>query len=158
MKEVTRFFAILAILALALIPEEHLQIFKKSEIQLVMATLVGIALVMHDIYAGLLLGVGVLIVYYRLYNDIFITAVNERASDVRDKGPMACIMGSRYITDEDLKNAQDNIVDSSQLDTQIVGIPGINSEQVFGAQGMYKKISGIDTSSSFSQYADAQFK
>lgn len=157
MKEVTRFFAIVTILALALVPEQHLQLFKKSEIQMLVATFVALVVMLHDVSAGLLCGVGVLIVYYRLYNDIFITAIQQRASDVRDKGPMACIMGSRYITDDDLKNAQTNIIDASQIDTQIIGISDVDREQVFGAQGMYKKISGIDTSFE-SRFADAQFK
>ena len=155
MQEVTRFFAILGVFALTLLPERNLQMFKQSNIQLIAATIVALVLVLHDVLAGLFLGVGLIIVYYRLYNDIIAGSVTDRAVDVRDKGPMACIMGSRYITDDDLINAQTNIVDDSQIDTQIIGISGLNSEQVFGAQGLHKQISGMDTTTN---YSDAQFK
>lgn len=155
--QIARVVALLCLLASALIPLQPLQIFKRAEIQLLVATIVCIILVLFDVYTGVILGVTLIMMYYRLYeHTIYSLAPDTRhADEVKNKGPMACLM-NKYITDDHLRIAQNNVVDPSQLDTLVIGVPGMNSEQVFSAQGTYKKISGLDTAEM--PFADAQFK
>lgn len=155
MIQVIRFLALLCILSIALVPQDQIQLFKQSEMQLLAAILVAIVIVMVDVYAGLVLGVALIILYQRLYGDMLMSIANVEGSDkgARGKGPMACLI-SKYITDDDLTNAQNNVVDEAQLDTQIVGISDVDTDQVFGAQGMYQKITGMDYAAS--KYADPQ--
>lgn len=148
-----RLLSLVCLIALVALPKDMFNGLKMPEVQVVVATIVVTILVMFDVYTGLILGIGLIVVYYRLYNEE-VTVENLLDNDVRSKGPMACLMG-KYITNEHLKSAQNNVVNDSELSTQIIGIPGRNSEQVFGAQGMYKQLSGFDQDKAF---ADAQFK
>lgn len=153
---IARLLSLACLLTLTLAPPEHLAVFKKSEVQLIAATIVVIVLVMLDIYSGIILGIALSLVYYRLYNENALSPSVDTyiADEVRDKGPMTCLI-NKYITEEHLKNAQNNIVDDAQLDTQVIGVDGLSSDQVFGAQGTYKTLSGLDKSTVF---APAQFR
>lgn len=159
MENAARTLSLICLLALILLPKEYIQIFKKSEVQIIVATIVIIILLLYDAFAGLVLGVALIVVYVRLYSTMIPYKVRDNGIDVpdevRNKGPMACLIG-KYITEEHLSSAQTNTVDDSQLDTQIIGIPALDREQVFGAQGIYQKITGVDHISS--SFASAQFK
>lgn len=148
-----RLLALICLIGLILLPKSIFDAFKQPEVQIIVATFVLTVLIMFDVYSGLILGIGLIVVYYRLFNEK-VSVDSFASSEVRNKGPMACIMG-KYITNEHLKSAQNNVVDETEMDTQIIGMAGKNSEQVFGAQGTYKKISGFDNNVTF---ANAQLK
>lgn len=150
-----RLLALISILVIVLSPQELFQIFRRPELQLIVATFVVIVLVMYDALTGLILGLALIALYVKLYNTVLAMDSFIAPRDNRNKGPMACLM-DKYITKDHLTSAQSNVVDETQLDTQVVGIPSISKDQVFGAQGMYTQISGVDHISD--SFAEAHFK
>jgi hypothetical protein len=135
-----RLVALLCLLVLALLPTEGLYVFMKSEVQLLVATFSVAILVLYDVYAGLILCLGLVVLYYRLYGHHTVYLDN---AELRDKGPMANLV-TKFLTPEHLKSAQNNVVNEADYDSEIVGIDGMYGKSVYGAQGMDITMPGLE--------------
>jgi membrane protein implicated in regulation of membrane protease activity len=135
-----RLIALALLLVLTLTPTRYLNVFKRPDIQFVAATFTVLVLVVYDVYAGLVLSLGLVVLYFRLYRQ---DVAFLDTQDVRSKGPMANLVG-KYLTPEHLQRAQDNVVDKADFDTEIVGIKGVYGEPVYGAQGLDNSMPGLE--------------
>lgn len=136
-----RIFALLVVLIVSLVPARALWISTIAEVQLIVGTLVVLYLLLRDPVAGLLLGVAVLLAYFRAYSDKYGVAWNPLSRS--DKYPMASLV-SDYITPEHLKNAQTNVVDEKELKNELKGFRGVYGEEVYGAQGLDATMPGYE--------------
>lgn len=138
---IVQVLALVVLLIMALIPLQAIQGLKMPEMQLVVATIVLIIMLMYDIYTGFILVMALIVAYMRLYG----SGLSFWDDDVRTQGPMANLM-TRYITPENLHDAQNNVVDEREYGNGIVGFSGVYGEPVYGAQGIDKGMPGYEQS------------
>jgi hypothetical protein len=111
---------------------------------------------LYDYLSGLILGLALVVIYYRLH----MRYMKEYASvtnlpkhkiedvpldnqDVRKSGPMVSLFKD-YITPANLANAQNNVFSADNSTKELLGIKGVFGEDVYGAQGMYPGMPGLD--------------
>jgi Mg2+/Co2+ transporter CorB len=133
-----RVIALLVVIVAAVVPFDVLAFIKSEVVQFVLACIVVLWMIFMDVYAGLLLGVALLIAYFRM-NSQHILSWSWNWG--RNKGPMATLVQD-YITPENLHDAQNNVVSISDYSTEMKGIDGVYGEPVYGAQGMDKVMPG----------------
>jgi hypothetical protein len=144
-----RLIGLLVLIAMAIAPVENLRILMRPEIQLVVATIIAAVVVIYDPWGGLLLGAGLIVAYYRLSNkDIHYID----SSNLRNKGPMVDLI-QQFITPQNLKDAQSNVVNDREYDSDVVGIDGMYGHPVYGAQGLDDKMPGWEKSRSLTGQA-----
>lgn len=134
-------FALLLLIAATLLPEEFLSFVIIPEVQLILGTLIVIYIVLRDPIAGLLLGVALLITYFRVYAKKFGISLKQLFKRGGNTYPMSSLV-TDYITPQHLKDAQNNVVDTGNFSKEIKGIQGVYGEEVYGAQGLDHSMPG----------------
>lgn len=138
---IVRLLSLVLLLIMALAPVTIFQFLLRPDFQLIVATLVVAVLVLYDVYSGFIIGLGVAILYFRLYGTGVAYLTGDDDAIARKKGPMANLV-TAYITPQHLKSAQSNTVED--VDTEIIGIRGVHGEPVYGAQGLDKTMPGFE--------------
>lgn len=113
--------------------------YLSPESQMVIATIVVAIILFLDPISGLMLGTAALIYYYR-YHTLLISDNSGKVLDLNK--PLV----TRYVTEENLRDAQNNIIGHDIPD--YIGVKGIYGEPIYGAQGGKNKdipISGIES-------------
>ena len=105
-------------------------VYLSPESQMVIATIIIAIILFLDPISGVMLGTAALIFYYR-YHSLLVTDNSGKVLDLNK--PMV----TRYITEENLRDAQNNLVAADVPD--YVGIEGVYGEPVYGAQGNKNK-------------------
>lgn len=134
-------FALIVLIAATLLPEEMLSFVVIPEVQLILGTLVVLYIVLRDPVAGLLLGVGLLIAYFRVFSKKFGFSLKQLFNRGGNTYPMSSLV-TDYITPQHLKDAQNNVVDTDNFSKELKGIQGVYGEDVYGAQGLDQKMPG----------------
>lgn len=122
-----RLIMVLLIIIVSILPVKYFSIMKEVAFQLAMAVLV-VGLVLVDPFTGLLGGISLAIIYARVHIDILGPLVGLRPGSVEKIIP--------YVTEANLKDAQNNVVDESNIDIGLKGIKGVYGEPVYSAQGV----------------------
>jgi len=122
-----RLLMVVLIIVVSILPVKYFGIMTEVAFQLAMAVLV-VGLVMVDPFTGLLAGISLAIVYARVHADILGPLVGLRPGSVEKIIP--------YVTAENLKDAQNNVFDESNVDVGLKGIKGVYGEPVYSAQGI----------------------
>lgn len=135
-----RILATAVLAVVCLVQEKYLKFLVRPEIQLVIATLILATLVLYDAYVGVILGIALIVAYYRVFLGHFKGDKNAlNNGDLRSQGPMVNLV-SNYITEQNLEDAQSNKV--ADEDVEIKGVAGVYGEPVYGAQGLDKTMPG----------------
>lgn len=134
-----RIIALLVVIAAAVVPLDALKFASSQVMQLVLACVVVLWMIFMDVYAGVLLGLALLVTYFRIHSQHILSWGWGGSS--RTSGPMASLVQD-YITPENLHDAQNNVVDVGDYGVEIKGIDGVYGEPVYGAQGMDKVMPG----------------
>lgn len=137
-----RILALLVVIAAAVVPLDALKIVNSKVAQLILASVVVLWMIFVDLYAGLLLGVALLVAYFRNNSQHILTWGGWGFGGNRNGGPIASLIQD-YITPEHLRDAQTNVVDISDYNTEMKGIVGVYGESVYGAQGMDDTMPGF---------------
>jgi hypothetical protein len=135
-----RIVSLLVLVAAAIVPVDVISFFQLREIQFVAAVLIVVITVLYDYLSGLILGLTLIVIYYRLHHK-YLTYVRNDTS-VRLGGPMVSLV-REYITPQHLEDAQNNIINDVDARQEMVGIRGVYGEDVYGAQGMFKTLPGM---------------
>lgn len=138
-----RLLALLVLMLVALVPEKGIAIVMRPDVQMILGTIVLIVLVVYDVFTGFILAMALIVAFFRVYHGNI--SFWKDGNDVRSKGPMANLV-TRYITPENLHDAQNNVVDNKDFETEIIGIRGVYGEPVYGAQGIDKQMPGYEPS------------
>jgi len=118
--------AIIFILAVMLVPITFLKPLKDNLFQLGLAVLI-VGLVVYDPFLGLLVGIGAIVGYARIHAAILGPIVGLR--------PGSTELITPYVTSQNLKDAQNNVVSEKEYEVPIKGIKGVYGEPVYSAQG-----------------------
>lgn len=133
-----RIFAVLLLLIATLVPTRVLNVVTIAEVQLILGTLVVLYLLLRDPVAGLIMGIALLMAYFRAYRAKYGITWNPFSKDTY---PMSSLV-TDYITPEHLKNAQNNVVNETDYAKELKGIQGVYGEEVYGAQGLDNTMPG----------------
>lgn len=137
---VLRILILALIILVTLIDVSYIQFIAHLEWQLLLGTLALLVILFVDPYTGLLLGLLFLITYLRYYMKKFNITFMEMKYN---KYPMNSLVTSNYITEKNLKDAQNNIVNDASFANEYVGVRGVYGEQVYSSQGTDKIMPGI---------------
>lgn len=139
---VFRVLAISFLLVAGLVKVTWAEFMVNKEAQLVATTVAVAMILLGDAIAGLAMGLGVLLLYFRIYREMLGFPGIGGAPGSIDRS----LVGTDYVTPEDLKRAQDNVVDETNFATEMKGVRGVYGEPVYGAQGMDRTMPGYDVS------------
>jgi len=115
----------------------------RMEIQWALAVAVVLALLMYDVIVGFILGVILVILYFR-YNMGVLGMSISFGTETRFYGAGMSGLVQKYITPEHLDSAQNNVVNKNNAATEFKGIRGVYGEAVYGAQGMDAGMPGFE--------------
>jgi len=149
-----RIFALAMIILVSLIDASYLQFITKLEWQIIFGTIIIAFILFIDAYTGLLFGLLFLVTYLRYY----MVKLNINFFDKKyNKYPMNSLI-SQYVTEQNLKDAQDNVVNKTNYKNQYVGVKGVYGEEVYSSQGTDKIMPGISTYDEKNEYASFQLE
>jgi len=114
---------------------------KKDEVQLVLGVLVVAVLLFVDATVGLLLGLALLVIFYRTHSAMMASMTSWKGHG-RD-GDFLVTMED-YVTPEHLARAQSNTFSEENMRAKMIGIKGPYGEPVWDAQGAYDALPGKD--------------
>lgn len=122
---------------------EQFKFLRRDEIQLVFGLLVVAVILFIDAIAGLLLGLAMLVLFYRTHEAL----LGHRTQDgwvgsYRDNDMMVTL--EDYVTPSHLERAQSNTIDANTK-TKIVGIEDPYGGGVYDSQGSYLGMPGTDS-------------
>ncbi len=138
-----RIVSLCVLMASLVVPIDAVAFFQKREFQLIAAVLVVAITVFYDAISGLLLGLTLIVIYYRLHWKYLTFYKDTGDAATRMGGPMVSLV-RQYISPEHLDSAQNNIVSDKDARVEMVGIQGVYGEDVYGAQGMYNGMPGLE--------------
>jgi hypothetical protein len=143
-----RILALILLFVATFVPTEMVGFMVRPEIQLLLGTVVVLYLVLKDAIAGLIAGLALLIVYFRVYADMmgvsFQEVIGLNSPSLQSLWSMTPFSSKEvpYITPENLLSAQNNVVNTSNYEAEMKGVRGVYGEDVYGAQGMDKTMPG----------------
>ena len=143
---ILRILILSLIILVTLIDINYLDFISKLEIQLLLGTLAIIFILFIDPYTGLLLALLFLITYLRYYMKKYNISFYEKEYN---KYPMNSLVTNEYITEQHLKDAQNNIVNNSN---EYIGIKGVYGEPVYSSQGIDRIMPGFDKLNIYSKF------
>jgi len=132
---VLRLVALFLIILVSLINVSYLKFISTIEWQIILGTIIIALILFGDAITGLLFGLLFLITYLRYYMVKFNINFWETKYN---KYPMKSLVTTDYITEQNLKDAQNNIVNERSYKTAYVGVRGVYGEDVYSAQGTDK--------------------
>lgn len=134
-----RIFAIILVLVAAVLPVKYMTYVLIPEVQLILGTLVVLYILIGDAFAGCILGIAVLVMYFRSYSaKMGITWKTFFYPNRTYTNPLV----SDYITPDHLERIQTNVADPENYLLEMKGIEGVYGEDVYGAQGMNQELPG----------------
>lgn len=137
-----RIFALVILIVATLLPIKVLEFVVIPEAQLILGTLVVLYILMRDPLAGLVMGLALLITYFRVFAAKYGFSWKHWMSKRKTDYPMASLV-TDYITPDHLRSAQNNVVDERDYSIELKGINGVYGEEVYGAQGLDAKMPGF---------------
>lgn len=141
MKNTIRIIGLALLLPATLIKPTSLDFMIRPEIQIVLAAVVVFSVLFVDHIFGFILGVSALVLYARVF-------IHKYGRSSNGFGyPMASLFNGKntsYITPENLKDAQNNVVDPTDINVPYVGAKGIYGEAVYSAQGLDTNLPGLE--------------
>lgn len=143
-----RIVPLFLIILVSLIHVSYLEFISKPEWQIICGTIVIAIILFGDAIAGLLFGLLFLVTYLRYYMNKFGLSFWKMNYN---KYPMNSLV-TEYITSQNLKDAQNNVVNESSYKKELIGIRGVYGEDVYGAQGSYKEMPGADPKTLYSEF------
>lgn len=138
-----RILALILLLVATFVPVEMAGFMVRAEAQLILGTVVVLYLVLKDAIAGLIAGVALLLLYFRVYGN----KLGLTFQDLIDKNQVSKLWSSPnsspYVTPAHLLSAQNNVVDQANYEAEMKGVRGVYGEDVYGAQGIDKGMPGF---------------
>jgi hypothetical protein len=133
MKDVTRVLAVVALVAVLLIPTPYFMWLKDELVLMLLGTVAIVVLVLWDAATGFILALALLAGMYRIHINAlnvfgWISSNQDHGHSLRTK--------SLFTTADHLERAQSNVVDKKNFGVEMVGIQGVYGEAVYGAQGI----------------------
>ena len=111
--------------------------FKDSTNQLILAIIVIFTIIVIDPTSGFILGLIFLTIYYKYYNTFLNTKIKkeeEKFNNINtEEVKKDCLKKIPYISPELLEAAQNNIIDSENNKTEIIGFT--SEKKIYGIQG-----------------------
>jgi hypothetical protein len=145
---VLRLVALFLIILVSLINVSYLKFISTIEWQIILGTIIIAFILFGDAITGLLFGLLFLIIYLRYY----MIKLNINFWETKyNKYPMKNLV-TDYITEQNLKDAQNNIVNERNHKNAYIGIQGVYGEDVYSAQGIDKIMPGITKSQEVNQF------
>ena len=136
---IDRILAIILVLFAAIVPTKYIQYVMIPEVQMILGTLVVLYILLGDAAAGCIMGIAVLLMYFRAYSEKM--GISWK-SLITPKQAYSSPLVTDYITPDHLERAQTNVVDPDNLAVEMKGITGVYGEEVYGAQGMDASLPG----------------
>jgi MFS superfamily sulfate permease-like transporter len=145
----------------------YTRLFKSATLQLYLAILVMLILLMFDNVTGFILGICLLVLYFKIYNKELKKKKNTHVQPASKESKQGCsldkpcdkkeilenysetnkpvvpkptVMQIAYVTEENLLAAQNNIVNTECYSNEVMGVANQN---VYGPQGLDKQNSHI---------------
>jgi len=145
---ILRIIALFLIVMVCVIDVSYLEFISKIEWQVILGTLIVAFILFADAITGLLFGLLFLVTYLRYY----MVKLGINVWDVKyNKYPMNSLVTSNYITEQNLKDAQDNTFNKNAK--EYVGVKGVYGEPVYSSQGSDKFMPGISQCEEMHEYA-----
>ena len=119
---------------------EKFSFLRKDVVQIVLGIIIVMFILFVDAIAGLLLGLGLLIVFYRTHKAMMPQG-ESWAGSFRDRDLMVTL--DDYITPAHLERAQQNTIDAN-LTAKMVGIEDPYGGYVYDTQGAFHGMPGND--------------
>lgn len=137
-----RIVALIVVIAASVLPEPTFAFLQNRVAQFIAGVFAITVMIIYDVYAGFLLGLALLIVYFRLTTQDILSWGSLWGDSKRTGGPMMNLV-QEYITPEHLHSAQNNVFDINDFNVEIKGIDGVYGEPVYGAQGLDATMPGF---------------
>ena len=132
-----RIILILILLLLIVLNYKISYFFKDSTNQLILALIVIFTIIVLDATSGFILGLIFLVIYYKYYNNLLnikIKKEEEQFNNIKiEDVKKPCTKSIPYISPELLESAQNNIIDSENNKTEIIGFT--SDKKIYGIQG-----------------------
>lgn len=127
----------LLLLTLAtLLNPSYMRFVVRPDVQVVLGAAIVAFLVFVDYVAGFIAGLALLVMYNRVYMDMYgITGFDLTMY------PMTSL-----VTSEDLGKIQSNVFDDAKYDKPYTGVQGVYGERVYSAQGLDNEMPGMSVS------------
>lgn len=135
---------LLALLVFALsffVDLKRFAFLKKNEVQLVLGVVVVAVLLFVDATVGLLLGLALLVIFYRTHSALMAAVTGWK---VRGRDGDFMVTMEDYVTPEHLARAQSNTFSEENMRAKMIGVKGPYGEPVWDAQGAYEALPGHD--------------
>lgn len=117
---------------------EYLDSLSDTTTQVMVGMVVIITIFFIDTIFGALLGLAVLIWFFKMnHRVLFIKSLTQKQNE-KDN--------IIYGTKQNLADVQTNVVNDKMVNIEMIGFDGVHGEQVIGAQGLDKTMPGFDNS------------
>ena len=135
--------ALIVLLIASLIDIKYVETIIQPDIQLLLGTIVVAIIVFFDAVAGLILGIGLLVLYLRVYSKKYNIHIREIITGKNNKNYPYAPLVTAYVTPAHLEDAQTNVIDPEKYWTEVKGFSGPYNEPVYGAQGIDSTMPGF---------------
>jgi hypothetical protein len=135
--------ASIVLLVSLLIDVKYVEAIIQPDIQLLLGTIIVAIIVFFDALTGLILGISVLILYLRVYSKKYNIHIREIITGKQTKNYPYNSLVTAYVTPDNLKDAQTNVISDETYWTEIKGFSGPYNEPVYGAQGIDNTMPGF---------------
>ena len=144
--------ACIVLLVSLMLDSSHFKFIVKPELQVIIGTCIVAVLLFDNAASGFILGLSVIIMYMRVHArdygmnlDIMSLFDGSKSFKLRKGGAMnSLVKKSEYISPENLKDAQNNVVSPENYNEPVVGLHGTKDRPVYGAQGTDSFMPGYD--------------
>jgi MFS superfamily sulfate permease-like transporter len=121
-----RVLFLVVLIYVAVTEPKQLEFTLAKEWQYIIAVSILITVLFVDVVTGFIFALVLAAVYVKLYN----IRLTKSTGTVFDEKAL------EYITPQNLKDAQSNVVSETAYEKEYVGIKGVYGEAVYGAQGL----------------------
>jgi hypothetical protein len=131
-----RIAAIILLVIALLVDPFMLKWAARLDLQLLLGALVVALFIFYDQATGLICAFALITVYFRFHMAQLGVDVwsNTRNTNYYGQGMQGLVQ--RYVTPQNLEDAQNNVVSKKDAEIEMKGIRGVYGEAVYGAQGM----------------------
>lgn len=131
-KNIGRVVSLALLITATIVDPRGFEVLVRSDVQLILASVIIFLLVFVDHIMGFILGLTALVLYSR----VFMAKYGISLFDAAKGGPMTPNT-AEYVTPWHLKDAQNNVVDEDAFEKPY---KGVNGDNVYSAQGLDAKI------------------
>lgn len=129
-----RVLFLVALIYVAVTEPKQFEFALAKEWQYIIAVSILITVLFVDVISGFIFALLLATIYVKIYD----IRLKKSSPSVFDESALD------YITPENLKEAQSNVVSETTYDKEYVGIKGVYGEAVYGAQGLSELQPGYD--------------